>query len=113
MGDLLGVQFNDVLKTGRTDFRVEYADDIVPGYPSVFYTHSLYTSGYTYEGRVIGHHMGPESRDLFMQVSHYLRDDLIVDLAYDRHTHGMNDGTRATANVYELGVTCSISILVE
>jgi hypothetical protein len=104
-GDLVGVQFNDIFKTGRTDFRIEYADDIVPGYPSVFYTHSLYTSGYTYEGRVIGHHMGPESRDLFMQVSHYLRDDLILDVAYDRHTHGMNDGTRAAANIYELGVT--------
>ena len=104
-GDLLGVQFNDILKTGRTDFRIEYADDIVPGYPSVFYTHSMYTSGYTYDGRVIGHFMGPESRDLFMQVSHYLRDDLILDLAYDRQTHGMDDGTRATANIYEVGVT--------
>ncbi|MCX5645657.1 MAG: capsule assembly Wzi family protein [Phycisphaerae bacterium] len=104
-GDLLGVQFNDILKTGRTDFRIEYADDIVPGYPSVFYTHSLYTSGYTYDGRVIGHFMGPESRDLFMQLSHYLTSDLIVDVAYDRHTHGTSDGTRTTANIYELGVT--------
>jgi hypothetical protein len=104
-GDLLGVQFNDILKTGRTDFRIEYADDIVPGYPNVFYTHGLYTSGYTYEGRVIGHYMGTQSRDLFMQVSHYLRDDLIVDVAYDRHTHGVSADAHTTANIYELGVT--------
>lgn len=103
-GDLLGVQLNDLFKTGRTDLRVEYADDLVPGYPNVFYTHGLYTSGYTYERRVIGHHMGTESRDLFVQLSHYLRNDLIVDLAYDRHTHGSNSETRTT-NIYEWGVT--------
>jgi hypothetical protein len=104
-GDILGVQFNDILKTGRTDFRIEYADDIVPGSPNVFYTHSQYTSGYTYEGRVIGHSMGTESRDLFMQVSHYLRNDIIVDVAYDRHTHWVGGGARAATNIYELGVT--------
>lgn len=102
-GDLIGVQFNDIFKTGRTDFRMEYADDVVPVAPGVFYTHGLYP--YTYEGRVIGHHMGTNSRDLFMQVSHYLRDDLILDIAYDRHNHGRDDGTRATAHIYELGVT--------
>jgi hypothetical protein len=104
-GDILGVQFHDIFKTGRTDFRIEYADDIVPGFPNVWYTHSVYTSGYTYEGRVIGHHMGPESRDLFLELSHYLTNDLIVDLAYDRHTHGTTNGTRTTANIYEVGVT--------
>ncbi len=104
-GEVFGVQFNDILKTGRTDLRIEYANDIVPGFPGVWYTHTVYTSGYTYEGRVIGHHMGPESRDLFVQLSHYLTNDLIVDAAYDRHTHGRGDDTRATANIFELGMT--------
>ena len=104
-GDLLGVQLNDILKTGRTDFRIEYADDIVPGYPNVFYTHGLYSSGYTYEGRVIGHHMGTHSRDLFMQVSHYLTDDLIVNFAYDRQSHGISENTRTTTQIVALGVT--------
>jgi hypothetical protein len=104
-GDLLGVQFNDILKTGRTDFRLEYADDIVPDYPWVFYTHSYYTSGYTYDGRVIGHNMGTASRDLFMQVSHYLTSDIIIDVAYDRRMHLLSDTTHAMTNIYELGVT--------
>jgi len=104
-GNLWGVQFNDLFKTGRTDLRIEYADDIVPGHPYVWYTHTVYTSGYTYEGRVIGHHMGPEARDLFLQLSHYLTSDLIVDLAFDRHTHGTTGGAHATANIYEVGVT--------
>ncbi len=104
-GNLWGARFNDLFKTGRTDFCIEYADDIVPRYPNVFYTHSLYTSGYTYEGRVIGHHMGTHSRDLFLQLSHYLTNDLIVDLAYDRHTHRTRADTRVNANIFELGVT--------
>jgi hypothetical protein len=104
-GDILGVQFNDILKTGRTDFRMEYADDIVPDAPDVFYTHTVYTSGYTYYGRVIGHYMGTASRDLLMQVSHYLTSDLIVNVAYDRTTHWLGDGAHAV-NVYELDVTC-------
>ncbi|MDD1749282.1 MAG: capsule assembly Wzi family protein, partial [Methanothrix sp.] len=104
-GEVFGVRLNDLFKTGRTDLRIEYANDIVPGHPYVWYTHTVYTSGYTYEGRVIGHHMGPESRDLFVQLSHYLTSDLIVDVAYDRHTHGSTSATRATANIYEVGMT--------
>lgn len=102
-GEIYGAQFNDILKTGRTDLRVEYANDIVPGHPYVWYTHTVYTSGYTYEGRVIGHHMGPESRDLLLQLSHYLSNDLIVDLAYDRHTQGYSNET--VTNIYEMAVT--------
>jgi hypothetical protein len=101
-GEIYGVQFNDILKTGRTDLRLEYAQDIVPGHPYVWYTHGVYTSGYTYEGRVIGHHMGPEARDLFVQLSHYLTNDLIVDVAYDRHTQGY--GSETVTNIYEAGV---------
>jgi len=108
-GDLLGIQFNDIFKTGRTDFRIEYADDIVPGSPNVFYTHSLYRSGYTYEGRVIGHHMGTESRDLFLQLSHYLTNNLIVDVSYDRHSHNLSDRTRTRASIYEVDLTYFLS----
>lgn len=103
--ELIGVQFNDIFKTGRTDVRIEYADTHVPGYPGVFYSHSIYRSGYTYDGRVIGHHIGTDSRSLFLQVSHYLADDLLVDVAYDRRTHRVNPSTRTTTNTFEVGVT--------
>ncbi|MCU0915841.1 MAG: capsule assembly Wzi family protein [Planctomycetes bacterium] len=104
-GNLFGVRFHDIFKTGRTDFRIEYADNLVPGFPNVFYNHSRYTSGYRYEGRVIGHHMETQSRDLFLQVSHYLTQDLIVDFSYDRHIHGEGLAARRSANILELGVT--------
>jgi hypothetical protein len=75
---LAGLQFNDVFRTGRTDVRVEWAHT----HP-VAYTHYLYTSGYTYDGRVIGHFIGPNADDFFVQVTHYLTEDLVVNLAYD------------------------------
>jgi hypothetical protein len=104
-GFLYGLQLNDLFKTGRTDLRVEYADNHVPGKPNVFYEHSLYMSGYTYKNRVIGHHMGTDSRDIFVRLSHYLRDDLIVNLAYDRQIHDLSAATHPVVNIIECDVT--------
>ena len=104
-GGLWGVQLNDLFKTGRTDLRIEYADNHVSGSPNVFYNHSLYTSGYTYEGRVMGHHMGTDSRDVFVQLSHYLTDDMIVDIAFDRQTHRLSADTQRERDILECDLT--------
>ncbi len=106
-GILGGVSLNDLFKTGRTDLRIEYADNHDAEKPNVFYTHSLYTSGYTYEGRVIGHHMGTDSRDVFVQLSHYLTDSLLLDLIYNRKTHDLSSQTNPRMDVYE----CDLTIL--
>ena len=82
-GRLYGVKFFDIFKTGKTDFCIEYANDHVPGYPNVFYTHRLYTPGYTYKDRVIGHFMGTDSEDLFFRLTHYLNKNIILGLQYD------------------------------
>jgi hypothetical protein len=94
-GYLLGLRLNDIFRTGRTDLRVEYADT-----HEVFYAHSLYTSGYTYEGRVMGHHVGTDSHDLFVQLSHYLTDDMVVELAIDRQTHNLSGEVQPTMNTF-------------
>ena len=104
-GELLGVQFNDILKTGRTDLRIEYANNHVSGFNDLFYTHSLYTSGYTYEGRVIGHHMGTNSSDLFVELSHYLTENLVLDLSFDRQTADLQTDEEASLHIYQAGLT--------
>jgi len=104
-GYLYGLQLNDILKTGRTDLRFEYADNHVTGKPNVFYGHSLYTSGYTYKDRILGHHMGTDSRDLFVQLSHYLTEDLILDLTYDRQTHNLSAETQRVVSIFECDLT--------
>jgi hypothetical protein len=97
-GRLFGMQLNDIFRTGRTDLRIEYANNHVPGYPNVFYTHGLYRTGYKYKGRIIGHHMGTDARDLFVRLTHYLREDLILGLEFDREVRGLSSTTRQTTD---------------
>lgn len=46
---------------------IEYANNHVGGFADVWYTHTLYTSGYTYRGDIIGHHMGSDAKDLYIR----------------------------------------------
>jgi len=46
------------------DFRVEFADIRSKSW----YTHGVYKTGYTYKGRVLGHHVGRGGRDLFLEL---------------------------------------------
>jgi len=99
-GYLLGAQLNDILRTGRTDLRIEYADT-----HEVFYEHSLYTSGYTYKDRVMGHYMGPDARNVFLQLSHYVTDDMVVDVGFDRRTYDQSTHAQSRLNVFECDLT--------
>lgn len=59
---LVGLYLPDL---GRgLDFRVEYADI----HHKAWYRHGVYTSGYTYQGRLLGHHLGGGGGDLFLEV---------------------------------------------
>ena len=58
---LLGIYFPEGSK--GNDFRIEYADISNPAW----YVHGLYQSGYTYKGRILGHHVGGGGRDLFFE----------------------------------------------
>jgi len=52
------------------DLRVEFADlawDEETG--GAWYDHGAYTDGYTYKGKILGHHVGGDGRDLFAEVS--------------------------------------------
>jgi len=104
-GELFGVQLNDIFKTGRTDLRIEYANNHVSGFGDLFYTHGLYTSGYTYEDRIIGHHMGTNSSDLFVELSHYVTEDIILDLSFDRQTSDLGMDAKASLDIFEAGLT--------
>jgi hypothetical protein len=97
---LCGLQLNDILRTGRTDVRFEYADT-----HEVLYQHSIYTSGYTYEDRLIGHDVGPDARDMFVQLSHYLTNDLVVDVSLDQQTHDKSKAVQPKRNILEGDLT--------
>lgn len=88
---LYGVFFPRVLEFEKIGLRAEYANNHVSGKPNVWYNHSIYTSGYTYKDRIIGHHMGTDSKDMFIEAS-YLIPELKgkIALAYDRKEHNLS-----------------------
>ena len=92
-------------ETGRTDLRLEYAKTFVGDSPNAFYTHSIFTSGYTYDGRVIGHHVGTGSRDVFVRLTHWLRPDLRLGFDFDRQTD-MRTSPRPKIDQLGMDVMC-------
>jgi hypothetical protein len=104
-GKLFGVKLYDIFRTGKTDLAVEYANNHVPGKPNVFYNHSVYQAGYTYNGRIIGHYMGTDSEDLFVRLTHYLSSDLILGLQYDRQKSNLSFSPKPTLDRMGFDVT--------
>jgi len=92
--------------------RVEYADTTVKGFNSdkaVWYTHHIYKSGYTYKGHIIGHHMGNDARDLFVQADYCLpmgKGRLYV--SYDREKHDVRAQQEKTITEISAGIIYNI-----
>jgi len=55
----------------KADFRLEIADDdSFISSPGVWYRHSKYP--HRYRGRILGHHMGTDAKDLFIEAHYFL-----------------------------------------
>lgn len=109
LGYLVGLYFPRLTCDGRTDLRLEYADNVSERDFSYWYGHSIYTSGYTYRGRVLGHPMGPDARDVFARVTHYPRNDLLLGIDLNYVERGRNLGSVVEHN-YRLGLDASYEI---
>jgi len=104
-GKLFGAKIFDIGRTGRTDLTIEYANNHIPGKPNVFYNHHVYQAGYTYRGRIIGHYMGTDSKDLFVRLEHYLTNDIILGLQYDKQTHNLSSSPQPTLERAVIDIT--------
>jgi hypothetical protein len=93
---LAGLYLPRILDAERLDFRVEYATNRLNNKFRQWYDHHIYTSGYTYDGRIIGHHMGSDSSDLFAEMSYRFteRGDRVA-VAYDHEEHNLANEVRA------------------
>ena len=105
IGYLLGIYIPKVTPDGCTDLRIEYTDNVNEGGPGskingMWYTHGVYTTGVTYDGLILGDHIGPDARDALMRVSRYLRDNLKAGLNIEYTERGANLG-QAVERVYQ------------
>lgn len=92
-----GIYLPRIAGIERIGFRAEYANTYLKGLPNVWYNHDIYRTGYRYKGRIIGHHMGTDSRDLFFEVS-YLVPEMNgwIKLSYDKEQHSLSSITHPT-----------------
>ena len=90
---LFGLLVDGPLWLDSFDLRVEWAttekDDKLAAQQS--YRHHIYKSGYTYYGRVIGHHMGSDANDLFLMVRYHHGSGVTVAAEADFERADVND----------------------
>jgi hypothetical protein len=87
----------------RFDLRGEFAINHIGGWPNYWYNHHIYTQGYTYKGKIIGHHMGTDSRDIFVEASYLIPDSYSrISLAYDREEHNLSGTVREKKDEFDL-----------
>ncbi len=86
LGIQLGAYFVDPFSIEDTDFRIEYA------FINQFaYTHRKPVSTYTHLNRLIGHEIGTDADDLWLNLRHWFSDKVSVTATYERQRHGEGD----------------------
>ncbi|MDI6703422.1 MAG: capsule assembly Wzi family protein [bacterium] len=94
MAYLLGVYIPRLTDDGKTKLRIEYADTIKREFGTGligWYSHGVYRSGYTYKGKILGHHMGGSSQDTYLQIQRYLKEGLVLTLEFDYEIRGVGE----------------------
>jgi len=92
---LTGIYLPRIFNFEKIEFRAEYATNHVSGSPNAWYRHHIYTSGYTYKDRVIGHHMGTDSKDIFVESSYLIPEKSgRISVSYNREEHNLSGKVR-------------------
>lgn len=80
---IAGVYLPRVLGLERLELLAEYASTDIGGHPDYWYNHHIYTAGYTFKGRIMGHYIGSDAKDLFLR-ARYNFDRTAVALSHER-----------------------------
>lgn len=97
--NIYGFYADEFLWVDDLDLRVEWANTARnERYGPTWYRHGVYKSGYTYYGRVMGHHMGGDSQDLFIRAQYRLDRGVSVGVEADREWSGVHGNARGKKN---------------
>jgi hypothetical protein len=99
-------EYSTIMSLERLDFRAEYSTNHIENKPNVWYNHSVYRSGYTYKGEIIGHHMGTDSKDLFLEAGYVMSyvNNGKASVSYDREEHNLSGSVHETKDELSLRV---------
>lgn len=93
--NIYGAYIDEPLWLANIDIRVEWANTgRNERYGPTWYKHSIFKSGYTHKGRVIGHHIGADARDLFLRTQYYTDHGTVIAVEADREWTGIHRGER-------------------
>lgn len=84
---LMGVVFNDFFTTQGLKFRTEYTKLSPKSAPGAWYKHLWAMKHY---GRVFGHHASTDSDDIFIELSHSIKDRFLYKLGFDKERSGIS-----------------------
>lgn len=99
--NIYGAYIDEPLWLKDTDLRVEWANTgRSERYGPRWYKHGVYTSGYTHRGRVIGHHMGGDSKDFFARAQHHWKGGTRLALEADIERSGVHGALKTKRKWY-------------
>lgn len=103
-GYLAGIYLPRIFNLDTIDLRGEYAQT-----QKILYHHNTYRSGYTYKGRLIGHHMGSDAEDLFVGTSLYGTGSTRYSFYYDRERKGLTKKNPEVSQEFVLALRQKVS----
>lgn len=107
---LAGIYLPKVEPSGRLSLRLEYADlKKIDNLAPPWYRHGIYHSGYTYEGRILGHHVGGAADDLFVEAELLLRSNIRLSLNLDLESRGVDQPVTEEHKQIQLAADWSLS----
>ena len=107
IGYILGLYLPRITPDGRTDLRLEYTDNVNEWAPGsvlngMWYSHSIYISGMTYNGFILGDPMGPDARQGFLRMTRFVKNDLKLGFDGGYTERGPNIG-RCISGEFTIG----------
>lgn len=92
---LAGLYLPQIEPSGRLSLRLEYADlSHIDDNSPPWYRHGIYRSGYTYERKVLGHHVGGAAKDYFGELELRLPGDVILTTGLDFEERGTDQAVQ-------------------
>jgi hypothetical protein len=105
MAYLGGIYLPRVEPSERISLRFEYADlSHIDENSPPWYQHGIYLSGYTYEGKILGHPVGGAARDAYGELRALLPAGVTLSLAFDYQSRGSNQPVREKHYQPALGI---------
>lgn len=102
---LAGIYFPQILSIESLSFRVEYANTGLDRNID-WYSDNIYESGYTYKGRIMGHHAGAGSDNLFLELGYLLPEwEAMFKLSYERKRQYLSESQKSVQGVLSSAVS--------